>query len=64
MTVFVITVAPEACEAYLHPQAFRKLEDAQQTLKEKYNDPAERSYCVYRDSDYTYYYIDRLEVIE
>lgn len=63
MEVYVITIAPEACDAYLHTQAFRKLEDAQRTLREKYNNPAERSYCVYRDSEYTYYYIDKLEVV-
>lgn len=62
MEVYVITIAPEACGAFVYPKAFRSMEDAQRVLREEYNNPSERSYAVYRDSDYTYYYIDKLEV--
>lgn len=62
MEVYVITIAPEACDAFVYPRAFRSIEDAKRVLREEYHDPAERSDGVYRDSDYTYYYIDKLEV--
>lgn len=63
MEVYVITIAPEACDAFVYPRAFRSMEEAKRVLHEEYHDPAKRYDGVYRDSDYTYYYIDKLEVV-
>lgn len=61
-TVFIIQVAVEACEAFIHPQGYATLEDAQAAIREKFDRPEQKSDYVFRDKDYTYYYIERVEV--
>lgn len=64
MHVYVITIAPEACEPYLHPVVYKTIDAAREAIKTRYNNPEQRTEFSYRSEYYTYYYIDRLEVEE
>ena len=61
-TIFIIQDTPEASDSYIDPQGFTTLESAQEALRKEYNHPEQRSVTMFRDEDYTYYYIERVEV--
>lgn len=61
-TIYIIQVAVEACETFIHPQGYTTLADAQNAIREAFNGPEQKSDYVFRDKDYTYYYIERVEV--
>jgi len=64
MDIYTITIAPEACDAFLHPKAYKTLAEAKNVIRDEYGAPEEKMELVYKDKDYTYYYIDKLEVME
>lgn len=64
MDIFVITIRPEACDGFMHPKAYKTLEAARKVIKDNYGNPREKLLNVFRDNDYTYYYIDVLTVEE
>ena len=64
MNIFVIMIAPEACNSFLHPKAYKTLEDARNAIRDEYGAPREKLLNTFRDNDYTYYYIDVLTLKE
>ena len=62
MYIYTIMIAPEASAAFLHPKAYRTLAEAKNVIRDEYGAPEEKTELVYKDKDYTYYYIDHLEV--
>lgn len=64
MICYAIMVSPEARVPYLYPLAYKTLAEAQNTIRDEYGAPEAKGTYVYKDKNYTYYYIQRLEVKE
>lgn len=62
MTVYAIVIAPEAANPLLHYRAYKTLAEAQNAIRDEFGAAESKGPLVYRDADYTYYYIDTLEV--
>lgn len=62
MTVFAVIIAPETANPLLHYRAYKTLAEAQNAIRDEFGATESKSPLVYRDADYTYYYIDTLEV--
>ena len=61
-TIFIIQICPEACDSFIHPKAFTTLEDAQEAIRKESNYPEQKQDSIFRDKDYTYYYIEKVTV--
>lgn len=61
-TIFIIQIHVEACEGFVFQQGYTTLEAAQRAIRQGFNNPEQRSDTVFRDKDYTYYYIEKVEV--
>lgn len=62
MDIFAIMIAPEAEIPFLYPEAFRTREDAEQGIKDLFVTAQPRADGSWKDADYTFYYIQILEV--
>lgn len=62
MTLYAIMVASEASEPFLHLRAYKTLGEAQNAIQDEFGASEAKNDFVYKDKDYTYYYIERLEV--
>ena len=60
--IYIIQICPEACDSFIYPKAFTTLEAAQETIRKEYNRPEQKQDHVFRDKDYTYYYIEKVAV--
>lgn len=62
-TIFIILIEPEARMAEVHPVAYTTLEAAQKVIRETFSNPEQKSDTIFRDEAYTYFYIERVEVM-
>lgn len=62
MKVYVIMIFPEASEPSLYKKAYKTMAEAQNAIQEHFGAPEAKTDFVFKGKDYTYYFIEEVQV--